>query len=608
VKRRPCVVPRQLQGVGVSAVLLWTAAQAAAGAGAPRARLLVLDHGAPALHALDTTGRSLGSAALRGHPHALLASPDGERALVLDRGPGKDAGERGWDASARSALTIVATERMEVEAELELGWGLALDPEPLFSADGRRVAVLCPGFRAKKAEEALPAEVVIIDVETGRLAGRVTLDRPPVAWLSSGRGHRLYALLPFVEGNKKLPPQAAALLAVDLRTGSEAGRVPLEGDVREMRPSPDGASLYLLDRGRPSGKPDKNVNGRVQVVSCEPLALLSTLDAGSDPKGLFLEETSQTLVVPALTAPVKGQDQAGELRVIRGSKLEKTVPVSDKPLFLRRAPNGRQLFAVGERGLTVLSLPAFAPLREVPIEKPGINWTSDAQVGPPNELVTTADGRRGLVTYENSSKLLVLDLATGAKIGSLATGRKGVRLLKAAAATGFTAASYLAARDEAIRNRQTSFVYYRYDWRGARTTIDLGAGGQAYVLNTLSRDVTVVDTANATAGEKLAAGGDDLISLPGGRFLAVTSDTALHLIDTKADALAETWDLPGLLGLAVAPDGGAVAAVSERSVLFIDPVSGRVKGRVDSFQHNTDRLFLPAAPARVRRSDSARAR
>jgi DNA-binding beta-propeller fold protein YncE len=261
---------------------------------------------------------------------------------------------------------------------------------------------------------------------------------------------------------------------------------------------------------------------------------------------------------------------------------------------------------VGERGLTVLSLPAFAPLREVPIEKPGINWTSNEQVGPPNEMVPTADGRRGLVTYKNSSKLLVLDLTTGAKIGSTNTGRKGVKLLKAAAATALTASSYYAARHEAIRDRQTSFSYYVYDWRGAKSTISLGAGGgQAYVLNSLSQDVTIVDTASATAGEKLTAGGDDLTTLPGGRFLAVFSDSALHLIDTARNSVAETWDLPGLLGLAIAPDDSVVAAVSERSVLLIDPASGKLRSRLDSFVGNTDRLFV-APRAYPPRSPKAR--
>jgi DNA-binding beta-propeller fold protein YncE len=278
--------------------------------------------------------------------------------------------------------------------------------------------------------------------------------------------------------------------------------------------------------------------------------------------------------------------------------LERTVPIVAEPRFLRRSSDGRQLLAVGERGLTLLSLPALHPVRDVPIEGAGINWTSDAQPGPANEVVTTADGKRGLVTYENSSKLLILDLTTGTKIGSTNTGRKGVKLLNVARATALTASSYYAARDAAIRNRQTTFFYYAYSFRGANTTIALRSdGGTAYVLNTLTGDVTVVDTANGNARDKLPAGGHDLVTLPGGRFLGVVSDSALQLIDTASNTLAEKLDLPGLLGLAVAPDGSAVAAVSERSVLLLDPASGKVNARLDSFVGNTDRLFVAHGPS-----------
>lgn len=45
--------------------------------------------------------------------------------------------------------------------------------------------------------------------------------------------------------------------------------VALEGNPRGPVLAPDGQFLYLLDRGRPDKNPDKNVNGRLYVVSME---------------------------------------------------------------------------------------------------------------------------------------------------------------------------------------------------------------------------------------------------------------------------------------------------------------------------------------------------
>jgi YVTN family beta-propeller protein len=520
-----------------------------------------------------------------------MATPDGSRLVILDRGPGKDAGDRGWASTGKASATFVDADQMQVVGRADLGWGLSLDRPATVGPDGRRLAVLCPGYQSKKAQERQATEVVVLDVGAAKEIGRITLERPPVEWIGGADGRRVYALLPRPDP-KDAPGGSASLVAVDLETGAAAGSLPLAGDVTQLVPSPDGRLLYALDRGKPSGNPEKNLNGHLYVVSVEPFAVMATLDAGSGPKGAFFEESSKALVILSQAA-VKGGDQKGELRVVRAEKLETTVPVVPAPLFLRRSPDGRQLYVVGEKILKILALPSFAPVRDVPIEGAGTNWTSNTQPGPPNELVVTPDASRGLLTYVNSSKLLVLDLNTGAKVGSVTTGRKGAKLAKMAEVTAINAGSYFDARDAARANGDTMFSYDVYGIRAASTNIALRPDGRfAYVLNTQTNDVTIVDTVAAKDIDKIAVGGRELVPLPSGRFVAVVSPTGLNLLDTTSNAVAGKWDLPGLLPLTFAPDRPGVVAVAEKSVLVVDPNTGQLSGRVDSFVGNSDSRFV----------------
>ena len=558
----------------------------------PAALLYVLDGSAPALHSVDaSTGRVLKTAALTGSPLVVLTTSDGGRLLVLDRGPGKEAGDRGWASTGRSSLTIVDSDSMSVAGRLELGWGLSLDHPGEGSLDGRRLAVLSPGYAAKRPEERKPAEIVVVDLEAGREAGRVPLDRAPLAWLPGADGRTVYALVPKPDA-KESPTGSASLVAVDLEKAASR-TLALEGDVTELAPSPDGSLLYLLDRGKPSGKAEKNVDGKLHVVSTGSFTVVGALDAGSGPLGLFFEPASRSLLVMARSAPVSGAERKGELRVVRGGKVESTVSLAPDPLFLRLSPDGRQLFAVSEKSLKVLSLPEFTTVRDVPIEGGGKNWTSDTQPGPPNDLAVTPDGTRGLLTYENGSKLLILDLTTGAKAGSVTTGRKSAKLGNMAAVTALNAASYYSAREDARQHGDTMFTYWVWDVRVASPAIALRPDGRfAYVLNPMTKDVTVVDIGAATALEKVPVGGKEIRPLPGGRFLAFASETGLNLYDMTANAAAGKWELPGLVGLAVAPDRPAVLAVSEKSLVAFDPASGKVTGRVDSFTGNSDWRFV----------------
>ena len=71
-------------------------------------RVLVLDQQARTVTALEfPSGQAAQTAWLQGTPSDLLLTDDGKRLLVLDRGQGRDAGENGFQAKTRAAVTIL---------------------------------------------------------------------------------------------------------------------------------------------------------------------------------------------------------------------------------------------------------------------------------------------------------------------------------------------------------------------------------------------------------------------------------------------------------------------------------------------------------------------
>src|SRR5262245_21299642 len=120
--------------------LLFAASPATAGgASLATGRAFVLDRENPSITAVDVpSGRSAGRLALTGRPVFALLTADGSRLVVLDKGPGKDKGKNGYQASGRAAATVVDATTLVVIARVELGWGLlgGDDPAVLRTEDG----------------------------------------------------------------------------------------------------------------------------------------------------------------------------------------------------------------------------------------------------------------------------------------------------------------------------------------------------------------------------------------------------------------------------------------------------------------------------------------
>lgn len=309
---------RPISATGLSACLVlavgWSSAHA-------QDRVYVLDTTGQALLAVDLrTGQPTTRTPLDVAAKELLASPDQAHLVALAPGAHKATFCCGYQPKSPITATVFDADTLQKTAGVEVGWGMPtitvagfelLSPRAalLPSVDGRRVTILCAGYRSKKPEETLPRELVTIELDSGRVAGRVALDRP-VELVGRVADTETAVLLAEAQTGKE--PMAAEIILADLTQQAVTERIRLEGAPTRPFITADGGWLYLLDPGKPSNKKDKNVDGSLHVVSLRERKLVATVGAGSDPRTFFWDEDRQLALLPSDGPPVeKGETRKG---------------------------------------------------------------------------------------------------------------------------------------------------------------------------------------------------------------------------------------------------------------------------------------------------------
>lgn len=551
---------------------------------APKA--YVLDSEALSLTLMDVvTGKPLKTAVLQGQPGALIQVPGGRWVVVLDRGPGKDAGDAGYQAKGKSFATIVDAASLEVGPRVELGWGL--DFTPLGTPEGDRLTFVCPGYQSKKPAEVLPRELVTVDLTSGQVTGRLVLTRPASAFFITPDGRTAVILSPG-EKPRQAPAIPAELRLVDLAASLVVATLALDGEPKNPVLSPDGKLVYLLEAGKPSGNPEKNVNGRLLVVSIESRKLEATIDVGSKPRGLVLDEAGQRLLLLSNEPPVKGKEAAGELRVIRGPVVQPPIKVAKDPMLVRVAPKVNRLYVLAERHLTTLSLPEFTLVGTMPARS-GIATT---------ELTISPDGTRGLMLL-GGGYVNVVDLEAGKELDSIRTGRMSALLLNAAVAATLTEVSRRSGERDASRRNQSYYSYTEYTLKDASPSMAMRPDGRfAYVLNNETRDVTIIDMGNATVVDKIGGAGFDIQFMGAGAVAVILSDSVIRRLDTATHKKLEDITVggfkkdAGFTRLEVSPDGRYAVAHGTPGVLCLDASTGTIVGRPHNFKRVVDVAYV----------------
>ena len=538
---------RRVRGVVAVAIALGTPT-VTAGADAA-ARAYVLDAGAPALVSVDlTAARRVGTIPLVGTPTWLVQSEDGRFLVALDYGPGEFKGDRGYKATGRASATIVDAARFAVIGKVQIGFGL----ESVLTDPAGRLVVMTSGYDAKSPAEMLPRELVTIDLGSARELGRLRVEPGTDLTWQSPDGNSL-ALLQGVPRAAGYPFPQARVTLVDTAGPTPTGTLDASGWQRAMR---DERYLYLIDLGKPDKNPQKNRNGRVEVVSFAERKV-EGVDLGRAPTAIFLD--SGQLVV-ASEGPPGGA--TGELRVLREGKLAATLPVATRPMYA--SPHGGAFCVVGVLDVTLVDPATLKVTATIPLAKDGKDIVGGGD--RPFEVAVSPDRRRAFVHYPAQDKVAVLDLEQKKAIGSVTTGRGGKKFLNTMMA--------------GLTYGMSEHVYY-YNASDPPQMQVRADGRYAYALNLDTSDVTVIDAETAQAVGKIGAGGSALATL-GSTRLAVLG-RSMTLIDTEHNAKAPEPPLSGLGDLALSPDGAFAVALTEKEIVIFDTAKGLEHGRVAGF-------------------------
>ncbi len=513
----------------------------------------------------------------------LLLTPDGSRLIRLRTGNHKISFRFGYHPLEKSTATIIDAKTMQIVAQADLGWGLS---DYYQTPDKKMLVTLATGYQSQKPEETLPSEIVTTNLLNGQVLGRLTLPRLPSACVLSKDGAT--AVLFYAPKKQKgEPPISAELQFVSTDKLTIAGSVTLEGSPDMPVLSPTGEYIYLLEKGQPSNNPEKNINGRIHVVSMKEMKAVADLDAGSDPRGVLADEASGQTLILSDGAPVKGQKNVdGEMRVLRGATISTVVSIANGPQFIRFSPDKKRLYVVGRDELSAIDYAALREIGRIPLG------------GFASELALSPDGSRGFALFAGSSRLLLLDMQVLKPGESVTTGRGGVKFAKnlgaiAATAASATSASYQASNMARMDGGVGVASYQIFTVAPANTSISVRPDGAfVYVLNSETNDVTIVNTSTSSIVDKIAAAGERFQPLNNGGVLAVVGRNTLHLIDTATQkALPEVHFEKFLEGVYLSPDGRTALALAEGPLVLLNGTTGEIKGRIDGFKRPRTVVF-----------------
>jgi YVTN family beta-propeller protein len=513
----------------------------------------------------------------------LLMTPDGSRLVRIRSGNHKFSFRFGYHPLEKSTASIIDTKTMQVVAQADLGWGLS---DYYLTPDKKVLVTLATGYQSQKPEETLPSELIAMDLSSGQVLGRLALQRLPSACVLSKNGAT--AMLLYAQQKQKgEPSMPAELQFVSMDKLLVSGKVTFDGAPDMPVLSPSGEYVYLLEKGQPSNNPDKNINGRVHVISIKEMKAVADLDAGSDPKGVMADEASGQVLILSNGAPVKGQKYVdGELRILRGASIVSLVKVGAAPRFFRFSPDRKRLYVIGWNELSAIDYTDLHEISRVPLG------------GFASEFALSPDGNHGFVLFSESSRLLLVDLQALKAGESVTTGRGGVKFAKnlgaiAATAASATAASYQAS-SMAASNGGVGVGYYQiFTVAPANTSISVRPDGAfVYVLNSETNDVTIVNVSTSAVVDKIAAGGQRFQPLNNGGVLGVVGRNTLHLIDTSTQkALQEVHFDKSLEGVYLSPDGRTALAFSEGPLVLLNGSTGEVRGKIDGFKRPRTVVF-----------------
>jgi DNA-binding beta-propeller fold protein YncE len=200
-----------------------------------------------------------------------------------------------------------------------------------------------------------------------------------------------------------------------------------------------------------------------------------------------------------------------------------------------------------------------------------------------SELSFSADGSRAFGLYEGSSRLSVFELRPPRLVGSVTTGRGGVKFAKALGAVALVAAASLAEAHARAQGRLVPYDVSSIGIAAPESSVVVRPDGRvAFALNTQSNDVTVVNAERATVLSKQAAKGRTLAAFPNGRRFAVLGKDKLRLFDMQTQRPGQELEFEDAqtVSLIFTADEKTALAFGGKTLYLLDAETGRVRSQV----------------------------
>jgi len=542
--------------------------------------------------------------------HALL-HPQRRHLYVLHNGV---LNPTGVVPTEPSKLSIVDLEERKPVRTMPLGWQVV---KMSFLRDGRYLVCFGLGTAGSKKVTQQPGSATLIDTEKNDVVATLSAGRLGSHLLFTRDASRIFALSRGGAPAKKGAPPAARPVVTVFSPDQEKplAEIELEREAQDMALSRDEKWLYLLDQGAPSKNPASHRNGVVHVVDAEALKLVKSHEVGTLPRGLELDAQAESV---AVLAQVSAKDQTGRLYQFRGSEPTGAVDIGAEPLFVRRLGErpGRFIFCydqmrfLGDEGTAASS---FVTLNYKPgVKRPTPELDFAGGRGYPDEVLYLPGKDKAVLTVlaryrkdlwgplvtQPTSKLAIVDLRENKVQRTVTTGRRGVKFGKALAmaalsvalSEAMTSLSYHTNYSIAQASGQPYFFYnvYRFNFMPAAPNLELAAsadGKWIYALNTLSDDVTIIDSAE---GEVLGhvpvgRGGRRVLLAPGGKFVVAHANKQITWIDTQTNKRHLEHQLPAgtVNALHVMEAAQRLLALTSKSLLVWDTEQGKLLTTVD---------------------------
>lgn len=537
------------------------------------------------------------------NPVGFAKTPVGTRLLVLHEYPTKVLVFNWLLNKGRPTLSIVDTATFSLIGQVELGWGwpgahleranikkyqmLEFD-SVAFTPDSDLMCVVCPGAPTHKKLKEHAAELVVVDVRSGKRVARTDLGRPYGELLVA----ETCAVVYFRSDASEDRPgtiRPTELVYVNTTTGTIEKRLDLPSNPLKRAVSPDLRHAYFLIKTPENAEKTevKKDSKSVLVVSMKEPTIEATLEASPESDFFLTDDVMQQTLLFGDAEVAEGRPPVGEIRVIRGAELTAVLSIARHPAIVRRSPGNSDLLVIGTDELSLVDAGAPSVRTTFSLAQTTTGSSGGGQLdGPIIDGVLTQDSNRAIVVVGKGGEAATVDLEDGSVLQIVKTGRTGMKVANALV-EGFVelGQGFLAQHHNTMLGMTLDSVQDVVWNTGALITLHPN-GTRAYVYNANTTDLTIIDVATGALVDKAAfhSRSDCWLGLaPGTTTLIGGQSPNLNLfdLDTNKQTRINVAHATGvLMDTTVSKDGRFVAVACLKHAAFIDVASSEIIGEL----------------------------